>query len=255
MKLKKFLAIVVISIFLFLAVYFTCDMLSNAITLNNNLIEFKTLFALVFSIMFVFMLYIIHILLEKPMLIGKNIKTAPQAKILEIFDLLDDEVIITDTKELKFTYLNQSLLSNCLYKKSDLMGKGVSTLYSDDCIEKIKGALQKLIQQEQDCLVLELTRKRKNGTTYQALVKLKYYNETNTLISVGHDITEEKESFSNTNHDIRTSLTKISGALKIILSGMVGEVPITMSEMLNLANTNALELLDKMNELITPKKS
>lgn len=255
MTIKKLLAIVVISVFLFLAVYFTCDILSNVIILNHNSMEFKTLFALVFSIIAIFILYITHILFEKHILIGNNVKTTPQAKILEIFDLLDDEVIITDAKELKFTYLNQSLLSNCLYKKSDLMGKSISTLYSDDCIEKIKDALQKLISKEQDCLMLELTRKRKNGTAYQALVKLKYYNETDTLISVGHDITKEKESFSNTNHDIRTSLTKISGALKIILSGMVGEVPITMSEMLNLANNNTLELLDKMNELITPKKN
>lgn len=236
-------------------------MLGNLINIAHNLVLFKISLIAVFSIVSVLLTSIAYNLSMNPTENKNNTAITPQSKIIEIFDLMADEIIIADAKTFKFLFVNKSLLSNMLYSKEDLIGKNVMTLYSDEQWAKIQENTEKLIKKETDLAIYESTRIKKDGSTYQASVRLKYFNDTNTFISISRNVTEEREleavkkqCVSAVNHDIRTSLTKISGALKIISSGMVGEIPMRMSDMLNLANENTLKLLDEINDLINNQK-
>lgn len=75
------------------------------------------------------------------------------------------------------------------------------------------------------------------------------------------DITERKrieqmknEFVSAVSHELRTPLTSISGSLGLIVSGMLGDLPINMKNMLGIAHKNAQRLTLLINDLLDMEK-
>lgn len=75
------------------------------------------------------------------------------------------------------------------------------------------------------------------------------------------DITERKrieqmknEFVSVVSHELRTPLTSISGALGLITGGMLGELPESITDMLQIANKNAQRLTLLINDLLDMEK-
>lgn len=74
-------------------------------------------------------------------------------------------------------------------------------------------------------------------------------------ITVKHEINKAKDKcMSKVNHELRTYVTAISGALKIISNNLVGEIPTAMKDMLNIANKNVIKLLELVDDLTNFKK-
>ena len=81
------------------------------------------------------------------------------------------------------------------------------------------------------------------------------------LISVVRDITERKEaerlklsSVSTVSHELRTSLTSIKGALRLIESGALGELAPEIDRMVSVAHRNSDRLLDLVNDILALQK-
>ncbi|MDR7091367.1 PAS domain-containing protein [Cellvibrio fibrivorans] len=75
------------------------------------------------------------------------------------------------------------------------------------------------------------------------------------------DITERKrieqmknEFVSAVSHELRTPLTAISGSLGLIVSGVLGDLPLNMKNMLAIANKNAQRLTLLINDLLDMEK-
>ena len=75
------------------------------------------------------------------------------------------------------------------------------------------------------------------------------------------DMTEQKrveqmksQFVSTVSHELRTPLTSISGALAIVNSGSLGEVPAPMRKMLEIAETNSQRLNHLINDLLDMEK-
>lgn len=75
------------------------------------------------------------------------------------------------------------------------------------------------------------------------------------------DITERKrieqmknEFVSAVSHELRTPLTAISGALALIVSGMLGDLPLNINSMLGIAHKNAQRLTLLINDLLDMEK-
>ncbi|WP_397449306.1 response regulator [Pseudomonas sp. NA-150] len=80
-------------------------------------------------------------------------------------------------------------------------------------------------------------------------------------VVVMHDITERKriesmqrEFVSTVSHELRTPLTSIAGSLGLIKGGVVGEVPETMAQMLDIAYQNSMRLSHLINDLLDMDK-
>ncbi len=80
-------------------------------------------------------------------------------------------------------------------------------------------------------------------------------------VAVLHDITERKrieqlqrEFISTVSHELRTPLTSISGALALICSNVMGEVPEQMRELLHIAQQNSLRLSALIDDLLDMDK-
>lgn len=255
-RFNKFLVLILVSFFIFLSVYLVFSSMNNVIGFSIHPLKFEMMFVFAFSMLFILLTVVAY------MFINQKALTKKQSKIIQAFDILEDEIAIVDSTSLKYIYLNRGFIKNLLYKKEELVDKSIMNLYPTYQIETIQQYLEPLLKKEIDSLTYEITRTKKDGTTYQALIKLKYFSDSNILLAVSRDITNEHESenekeqcVSSLNHNVRTSLTKISGALKIILSGMVGEIPTTMTEMLNLANENTIKLIDDISEFMNEEHS
>lgn len=188
-------------------------------------------------------------------------KKHTQVKFTQIFDFLGAEISIPDSKTLTFTYLNKSLLTNTQYNPDELIGQKITNTNPDCEIKMMREFIKPLITEEVDVLKYETIRLRKDGSQYPIQTMMKYFKDTNTLIAFSQDITKQKEVeevksefISIINHKIRTPLTSISGSLKIILNGLVGEIPVPMREMIDMADTNATKLLELINELINKEE-
>lgn len=86
-------------------------------------------------------------------------------------------------------------------------------------------------------------------------------NGEQQIWSFVQDITERKrieqmknEFVSAVSHELRTPLTSISGSLKLIVSGMLGELPENVKNMLSIAHKNALRLTLLINDLLDMEK-
>lgn len=77
------------------------------------------------------------------------------------------------------------------------------------------------------------------------------------LIGITYKVTRKTEVerikndlISTVNHELRTPLTAISGAMTIISNNLVGEIPISMKEMMSIVNNNTSKLLDVINKSV-----
>lgn len=239
--------VILASAALILINFYLIDVLGGMTNLYPHSMKFKILLAIIFFVMSVLLMAVAN-------KVTKNISTKQSnMKFAQIFDLLGEEISILDPKTLKFTYLNKSLLNNTQYEKNELIDKYITAANPDCELEEMKKTIKPLITGEINILIYETMRERKDGSKYQIITKLKYFNDTKTLIAFSKELTNEKNSIIN--HELRTSLTATAGSLKIISSGLVGEVPIPMLEMLNVANNNCTRLLDLVNDLTCVEKN
>lgn len=81
------------------------------------------------------------------------------------------------------------------------------------------------------------------------------------FLGIAQDITERKrheqmknEFISTVSHELRTPLTSVSGALSLVLSGRLGEVPGKAQQILNTAHRNSERLALLINDLLDIEK-
>ncbi len=74
------------------------------------------------------------------------------------------------------------------------------------------------------------------------------------ITALKHMETMKDEFVSTVSHELRTPLTSISGALGLVLGGVLGEVPVMMQEMLTVASNNAQRLSALINDLLDMEK-
>ncbi|MES2604449.1 MAG: ATP-binding protein, partial [Pseudomonadota bacterium] len=74
------------------------------------------------------------------------------------------------------------------------------------------------------------------------------------ITAIKHMEKMKDEFVSTVCHELRTPLTSISGALSLVLGGVLGEVPMMMSEMLGVAHQNSQRLAALINDLLDMEK-
>ena len=88
-----------------------------------------------------------------------------------------------------------------------------------------------------------------------------HYDPLHGWVLVARDLTESQrneqlknEFVSTVSHELRTPLASISGSLRLITGGAVGEVPERMSKMLRIAEQNSHRLIQLVNDLLDLNK-
>lgn len=112
-------------------------------------------------------------------------------------------------------------------------------------------------------LHLETNRMRKDGTTFPAELSLGKFHLSGQrkLITIIRDITERRkmeqvknEFISTVSHELRTPLTSIRGALSLLTSGVLGDLPSAATPLVSIAQQNSERLTRLINDLLDVQK-
>lgn len=236
---------------LFVGVFYSIDILNHIKFFHSHSLYFDFLLTCIFSIIVLLLLTAAKINNEKHI----------QLKSVQIFDLLEEETSMVNPKTLTFTYLNKSFLDNTQYESNELLGQCIDKTNPDCEPKDMQKFIRSLIMGEIDELKYTTLRARKDGSKYPIKTILKYFRGINSLVAFSNDITSENkienikyQFISSLNHELRTPLSAISGALSIISNKLVGEAPASMKEMLNIINNNTIRLLELVGDLVNVEK-
>ncbi|MBQ0725362.1 MAG: PAS domain S-box protein, partial [Cycloclasticus sp.] len=109
----------------------------------------------------------------------------------------------------------------------------------------------------------EVSGKRKNGVIFPMELSISELQVDGKRLFSGlvRDITERKrvdtmknEFISTVSHELRTPLTSIQGALELMLSGAMGQVPDTCTPLLKIASNNSARLVRLINDILDVEK-
>jgi PAS domain S-box-containing protein len=109
----------------------------------------------------------------------------------------------------------------------------------------------------------EVEGRRKNGDVFPMDLTVSHTRHRGADLFVGliRDISERKqmdqmkaEFVSTVSHELRTPLTSINGALGLIMGGVLGEAPLPMRKVLDIAHKNSLLLARLIDDLLNMEK-
>jgi PAS domain S-box-containing protein len=188
---------------------------------------------------------------------------AGEARLRGLFEMSPVGIALNDFKTGKFIEVNNAMLAPSGYNREEFIALDYWSLTP----EKF-AAMEELQQQS---LVkngsygpYEKEYIRKDGSRYPVLLNgilLLEPGGRRLIWSIVEDITERKkiermksEFVSTVSHELRTPLTSIVGALGLVNSGTLGELPAKASEMLSLAYANSKRLNLLINDLLDMEK-
>lgn len=110
-----------------------------------------------------------------------------------ILDHTMNEVFIFDVDTLLFTYVNQSAQENIGYKFDELMSMTPVNIKPEYTMENFLSLLEPLRTGEKESLVFETLHRRKNGSNYNAQIRLQLMDieDKKQFVVIAHDVTQE----------------------------------------------------------------
>lgn len=189
-----------------------------------------------------------------------------EIKISTILNEMNDCVITTNSKG-EIESCNNSIEKMFNYTKEEILGHNIneiissidfSTYTSNDSNAKNLIKNVKIIDNK-----YQLNGMKKENVIFPIELSYKEVEfEGHIAINfVIHDITQHKEIermknefVSTVSHELRTPLTSIRGALGLVTGGLTGELTIKAKELLTIADSNSLRLINLINDILDIEK-
>jgi PAS domain S-box-containing protein len=182
-----------------------------------------------------------------------------------ILDNISDAIITIDAKGIIHT-VNSTVEDMFGYSTSELIGSNVNILMGepyhdlhDSYINNyLMTGLAKVVGKSR-----EIEAQRKNGEVFdiELFVHDIGVDKEHRFLGIVRDISQRKhmdrvksEFVSTVSHELRTPLTSIKGALGMINSGILGELPDKAKRMVELAHNNTERLILLVNDLLDMEK-
>ncbi|MBB3103437.1 CHASE domain-containing protein [Azomonas macrocytogenes] len=138
-------------------------------------------------------------------------------------------------------------------------------MVTTDDLPKAKTKLSEILRSGQQHFTTEFPLRRKQGDTLPILLRGYILRDENgkavRLSGTMMDLTERKrvermkqEFVSTVSHELRTPLTSIYGALGLVTSGTLGEIPQEIQPLLEIAYQNSIRLTHLINDLLDMEK-
>ncbi|NRB02700.1 MAG: PhnD/SsuA/transferrin family substrate-binding protein [Rhodobacteraceae bacterium] len=184
---------------------------------------------------------------------------ASEKRFNNTLELIQDQVLVLDPKQLEIMYANAASESTWTLEDG-LKGRTAKDILSPEQLNEFKLRSDAIIEGPQRRVTWECD--GDNGVTYE--VSLEYAQpeqDEPRLIAIYRDVSERKEIekaknefIATVSHELRTPLTSMKGALGLAMSGAVGEMPEKMSNVVELASTNCDRLVMLINDILDLEK-
>ncbi|MDX1391850.1 MAG: PAS domain-containing sensor histidine kinase, partial [Rheinheimera sp.] len=179
---------------------------------------------------------------------------------LQQFFTLSQEILCIANQQNYFERVNRAFCRVLGYSEAELLSRPFTDfIHPDD----LTGTAEKVQQLRHGQVVQGFSnRYRHVSGRYVVLEWSSIADEaTGKVYASAQDITErlrleqlKSEFVSTVSHELRTPLTSINGALALIASGCVGDVPPQLQQLLQLANNNCKRLTSLINDLLDIEK-
>ncbi len=182
-----------------------------------------------------------------------------------ILDNISDAIVTIDAKGIVHS-MNSTVEDMFGYSESELVGSNVSLLMGEPYRDMHDSYIINYLTTGQTKVIgksRELEALRKNGEVFE--IELFVHDigvdHEHRFLGIIRDISERKhmdrvksEFISTVSHELRTPLTSIKGALGMINSGVLGQLPDKAKRMVELAHNNTERLILLVNDLLDMEK-
>lgn len=159
-----------------------------------------------------------------------------------------------------FVRVNKAFTQVLGHSEAELLSQPILSFVHPDDITKTKVEFTNI---EQGTVSAKFSNRLRHKDGHH--VSLEWFTaidpDSGKLYSAAQDVTErlkleqlKSEFISTVSHELRTPITSISGALSLVLSGVVGEVTEQSKKLLNIANSNCKRLAYLINDLLDIEK-
>ena len=172
-------------------------------------------------------------------------------------------VVITDADG-KIEYVNAKFSEVTGYAAHEAMGRNPRLLQSGlTPLEVYQAMWQTILGGGQ--WRGKLQNRKKSGELFWEEIHISAIRDSEgritNFVAVKEDITErmkvermKSEFISTVSHELRTPLTSIRGALALIAGGVVGELPVTVKPLVDIAHKNSERLILLVNDILDMEK-
>ena len=182
-------------------------------------------------------------------------RDALRSESQRFFALARDLLMVTDQRGL-ITRVNPAWTTALGYREIDLMGASLAHLLHPEDLGRVERAVMDLVRQGQP-MHQEYRIRHTNGAWRWFRGTTVRDNAEGSLFTLLHDVTDDKHLeamksafVSTVSHELRTPLTSIRGALGLVTSGKLGNLPAPVGELLDIANRNAQRLVLLVNDIL-----
>ncbi len=188
-----------------------------------------------------------------------------QAENNAVLETVNDAILVIDRGG-RIRSANPATSRILGYSDKELIGSNVSMLMPEPHRSSHARYIDSFLKTGEAKIIgtgRELEARHKNGKTFPvelfvAAITLK--GEPHFVGTI-RDITErrkvdrmQREFIALVSHELRTPLTSLTGSLRLVTSGSMGEVPEKVARLLRLAQNNALRLIDLVNDIMVVEK-
>lgn len=195
--------------------------------------------------------------------LAKKALESSEARLRGLFDLSPVGISLMDYKSGKQIEVNDALVAPTGYTHTEFMNLTDRELTPREYAPLMNNAIEQL-RTFGRFNPFEKEYIRKDGTRYPILAQgilMQDPSGREVVWSLAENITERKrldkiknEFVSTVSHELRTPLTSISGALSLIISGVLGEVNEEVCAMLKIASKSSVRLSALVNDLLDMDK-
>lgn len=188
-----------------------------------------------------------------------TIQPQPMANLAEILEELHDEVYVYDADTLRLSFANKTARRRCDWARADVPEKCIYD--SSEMFDRpgFHRHVEPLRQGMTDAVTIETLHEK--GLVEITTRLLHSVSDRPVFVSVLRDREHRRQleraraqAFSEIVHDLRTPLTSITGALKLLDSGIMGDLPPQAASMLALIQRNTDNLLSIVGDILDLQK-
>jgi PAS domain S-box-containing protein len=206
----------------------------------------------------------IYVTYRREMLTSQSLANS-ESRVQAIVDTVIDGIITIDEKGVVATF-NPAAEYLFGYTASEVINQNVKMLMPSPYHDNHDGFLH-AYRTTRDAKIIgigrEVVGRRKDGSTFPMDLAVSETNISGAVHFIGivRDITERKQAetakaefISTVSHELRTPLTSIKGALGLIRTGVVGDLPEKLGKMLDIAYNNSDRLIRLINDILDIEK-
>ena len=177
----------------------------------------------------------------------------------DILEELHDEVYVYDASSLRLVYANRTARMRCDWSLHDVPDKKISDSSDEFDTSIFQSHVEPLRQGITDAVTIQAMHEK--GLVEITTRLLTTLGGSPVFVSVLRDREPRrqlerarKQAFSEIVHDLRTPLTSIMGAIKLLESGHMGDLPEQAQTLLSLVHRNADTLLTIVGDILDLQK-